>query len=88
MTYPPAHEMESGGSQTLSGMVAVVGRANVGKSSLGNVLLKSKRLIVSNVPGTTRDAVKVDIEYKKGENVIPFRLVDTAGLRAKKKIKS
>jgi GTP-binding protein len=61
---------------------AFVGRPNVGKSSLGNALLHSSRLIVSDVPGTTRDAISIDLDYTapNGE-VWPFTLMDTAGLR-------
>ena len=43
--------------QTRCGFIAVVGRPNVGKSSIGNRLLDSNRLIVSDVPGTTRDPI-------------------------------
>ncbi len=61
---------------------ALVGRPNVGKSSLGNALLNDKRLIVSEVPGTTRDAVTIDFDYvtPEGEKW-PFTLYDTAGMR-------
>jgi GTP-binding protein len=59
--------------------VAVVGRPNVGKSSLVNRLLGQERLIVSDVPGTTRDAV--DVRVRLGE--LEAILVDTAGLRRK-----
>jgi GTP-binding protein len=59
--------------------LAVVGRPNVGKSSLVNALLGSERSIVSEVPGTTRDAVDVVLE-SRGHS---FRLVDTAGIRRK-----
>lgn len=62
--------------------IAVVGRPNVGKSSLVNALLKEKRLIVSDVPGTTRDAV--DTVLKKDEKT--YILVDTAGIRRKSRI--
>ncbi|MDX2111987.1 MAG: ribosome biogenesis GTPase Der [Verrucomicrobiota bacterium] len=62
--------------------ICFAGRPNVGKSSLCNALLKSDRLVVSEVPGTTRDSIELDFDYtaKSGE-VWPFRLVDTAGLR-------
>jgi GTP-binding protein len=57
--------------------VALVGRPNVGKSSLANRLLGAERLVVSNVAGTTRDAIDLEIERPEGRYV----LVDTAGLR-------
>lgn len=62
--------------------VAIIGRPNVGKSSLLNAFTGEKRAIVSNIPGTTRDAIDTVIEYK-GEK---FRLVDTAGLRRRGKV--
>ncbi len=59
--------------------VAVVGRPNVGKSSLVNRLLGSERAIVSEIPGTTRDSVDtLVVRDKKG-----FRIIDTAGIRRK-----
>lgn len=61
--------------------VAVVGRPNVGKSSLVNRLLRSTRCIVSDIPGTTRDAIDTPLEFR-GKN---FLLVDTAGIRRKGK---
>ncbi len=63
--------------------VAIVGRPNVGKSSLLNMLIGNKRAIVSNLPGTTRDSID---EYLELENNI-VRFVDTAGIRKSKKIK-
>ncbi|MFP6854890.1 MAG: ribosome biogenesis GTPase Der [Opitutales bacterium] len=67
--------------------IAFVGRPNVGKSSLCNCLLNAERLIVSDVPGTTRETTTRDLDYKndKGEPW-RFRLFDTAGLRRRKKI--
>ena len=57
--------------------VAIVGRPNVGKSTLMNALLKEDRAIVSDIPGTTRDTIEESF-YISG---IEFRLIDTAGLR-------
>ncbi len=63
--------------------VAVVGKPNVGKSSLINRLAGEERVIVTDIPGTTRDAVDTDITYDGREYVF----IDTAGLRRKSKIK-
>ena len=62
--------------------VAVIGKPNVGKSSLINRILGEKRLIVSNVAGTTRDAVDTLFENETGK----FMLIDTAGIRRKSKV--
>lgn len=59
--------------------VAVVGRANVGKSSLVNYILDEERCIVSPIPGTTRDSV--DISFSQGDDL--YTLIDTAGIRRK-----
>ncbi len=63
--------------------VAIVGKPNVGKSSIINKLLGENRLIVSDIAGTTRDAVDTEIVYGQREYVF----IDTAGLRRKNKIK-
>ena len=63
--------------------VALVGKPNVGKSSLINKLLGENRLIVSDIAGTTRDAVDTDISYNGKDYVF----IDTAGLRRKNKVK-
>lgn len=62
--------------------VAVIGKPNVGKSSLINCILGEKRVIVSNVAGTTRDAVDTPFENDKGKYVF----IDTAGIRRKSKV--
>jgi GTPase len=62
--------------------VAIVGRPNVGKSSLLNKLLGQERVVVSDVPGTTRDAIDTEIEYAGRR----FVLVDTAGIRRRGKV--
>lgn len=63
--------------------IAVIGKPNVGKSSLINHLIGENRVIVSDMPGTTRDAVDTLIEW----NDINFNFIDTAGLRRKSKVK-
>ena len=63
--------------------VAIIGKPNVGKSSIINKLIGTNRLIVSDIAGTTRDAVDTPVQYH-GRNYI---FIDTAGLRRKNKIK-
>ncbi len=62
--------------------VAIVGRPNVGKSSMTNRLLGEERVVVSNVAGTTRDAIDVPFRYNNKDYI----LIDTAGIRRKNKI--
>jgi len=57
--------------------VAIVGRPNVGKSSLVNRLLREERVLVSDMPGTTRDAIDTVLTWRRRQ----FRIVDTAGIR-------
>ena len=63
--------------------VSVIGKPNVGKSSLINNILGENRAIVSNIAGTTRDAIDTEFENEKGKYV----LIDTAGVRKKSKVK-
>ena len=62
--------------------ICVIGRPNVGKSSLVNALLNEERVIVSNIAGTTRDAIDIDFKYDKEDYI----LIDTAGMRKKGKV--
>jgi GTP-binding protein len=76
-----AATLRPGGDQAIK--VGIIGRPNVGKSTLLNSLLKEERSIVSPLPGTTRDAV--DAEFER--DGLHFRFIDTAGIRRKGKTK-
>ncbi len=77
--FPPEEEEEEGEDVV---KVAIIGKPNVGKSSLVNRILGEERVIVSNVAGTTRDAVDSYFENEKGK----YLLIDTAGMRKKSKV--
>lgn len=62
--------------------IAVVGKPNAGKSSLVNKMLGEERVIVSNIPGTTRDAIDTVFEHE-GQS---YKLIDTAGIRRKRSV--
>jgi len=62
--------------------VAIVGRPNVGKSTLVNALIGERRMVASELPGTTRDAIEVEFEFGGS----PFALIDTAGIRRKGRV--
>ncbi|MEL7610328.1 MAG: ribosome biogenesis GTPase Der [Bacillota bacterium] len=76
--FPEQQDSEREGSVA----IAVVGKPNVGKSSLVNALLGQERAIVSDIPGTTRDAIDTPFEYQGR----PYTLIDTAGIRRKRAI--
>ncbi len=73
-----------GGDEPLK--LAIVGRPNVGKSSLVNALTRSTRVVVSPIPGTTRDAVDVPFEVETEGRRERYLLVDTAGVRRRRSI--
>ncbi len=66
--------------------ICIVGRPNVGKSSIVNALTKSDRVIVSDIPGTTRDAVDVPFEVETDGVRQRYTLIDTAGVRKKRRV--
>ena len=77
--FPPEDEEEEEDDVI---KVAIIGKPNVGKSSLVNRILGEKRVIVSDMAGTTRDAVDSYFENQKGK----YLLIDTAGMRKKSKV--
>lgn len=68
--------------------VAVVGRPNAGKSSYINRLLRDERVIVSDIPGTTRDSIEIPFTIGKGETARHYQLIDTAGVQKDTRSKS
>jgi GTP-binding protein len=78
---PPSEEAEEAAAPAIETKVAIIGRPNVGKSTLLNRFTGSTRAIVSPIPGTTRDAVDEVVE-RDGQR---FRFIDTAGIRRKGK---
>lgn len=79
-SFPPKAENEEEENVT---KVAIIGKPNVGKSSLINKILGENRTIVSDMAGTTRDAIDTEFENEKGKYI----LIDTAGVRRKSKVK-
>lgn len=76
-------QRESGEEEDERPKIAVIGKPNVGKSSLVNKLAREDRVIVSDIAGTTRDAIDTDIRYNGRDYVF----IDTAGLRRKSKVR-
>lgn len=76
----PDYPMEDEEDESVA--IAIVGRPNVGKSSLLNALMGMERAIVSDVPGTTRDPIDMRLVYEKQ----PITLIDTAGIRRRGKV--
>ncbi len=66
--------------------IAIVGRPNVGKSRLLNAILGQERVIVSDIPGTTRDAIDTRLTMGEGEEAREVVLIDTAGIRRRGRI--
>jgi len=83
---PPASEIPEAGEAEEPARditkIAIVGKPNVGKSSFVNALLNQDRAIVTDIPGTTRDAIDIEFTWKDKE----YLLIDTAGLRRKGRI--
>ena len=80
LEYLPTEAEEEDDTDAIK--VAVIGKPNAGKSSLINKIIGENRLIVSDIPGTTRDAVDTEVENEYGKYVF----IDTAGIRRKSKV--
>tara|TARA_Y100000590_G_scaffold64391_1_gene69213 strand:- start:314 stop:1642 length:1329 start_codon:yes stop_codon:yes gene_type:complete len=78
--FPKQPKEEPEDTQSLS--LAIVGRVNVGKSSLLNAILGEERAIVSDIPGTTRDSIDTKVQYDEQQ----LLLIDTAGIRRRGKV--
>ena len=83
---PDALSDDSGEAANPFSNICIVGRPNVGKSSIVNALTKSERVIVSDIPGTTRDAVDVPFEVETDGVRQKYTLIDTAGVRKKRRV--
>ena len=81
---PPPDPAETAAARPLR--VAIAGRPNAGKSSWINRLLKAPRVIVSEIPGTTRDSVEVPFSIGSGPDARRYMLVDTAGMKPRVKM--
>ncbi len=82
-TLMPLLEAEQAGTAREPGLeIAIVGRPNVGKSSLLNAFLQEERAIISDIPGTTRDPVDTEITYHRQK----ITLIDTAGIRRRGRV--
>ncbi len=80
----PEHDSKEDAAEPLR--VSIVGRPNVGKSSFINRLLGFERVIVSELPGTTRDSIDTPFRLGEGESARYYVLTDTAGMRSRRKV--